>query len=261
MALSLLADWKCLGAEELDRGARLRAFFAEDTDLDPVEAELRRELPGVDCRVLPPVPLKDWLAEWKQSFTGFALGESFFVLPTWKPVPEGNRSILRIDPEQAFGTGTHDTTRLAAALLERAVTKTSSVIDVGSGTGILAMVAARLGAPSVRAIEPDPEAVRCARENLARNGLAERVSVEQASVEDFETFRADIVIANILRPVLLEALPRLDSPTVILSGLLAEEVSEFLASVPKPFRVETWTSGDWAALLLTKKEPSPKKVP
>ncbi len=249
IALSHLSDWGCLGTEEIPPAGNLRAFFPQETDVAEVARDLRRRLSGIDCREAAPQPVADWLAAWKASFTGFALGESHFILPTWLPEPSVERLVLRLDPEQAFGTGTHDTTRLAATLLERIVRPGDRVIDLGAGTGILAMVAALRGAREVTAIEPDEDAARCARENVARNGLA-RIRVETAGYESYERLEADVIVANITRPILEEAILRMEARILVLSGLLADEVDDF-QSRPTRFRTrEVWTSGDWAALVM-----------
>ncbi|HJS73756.1 MAG TPA: 50S ribosomal protein L11 methyltransferase [Vicinamibacteria bacterium] len=251
IALAHLADWGCLGAEEIPPNGRLRAFFPQETNVAEVARDLERRLPGVELREAAPVPVEDWLAAWKASFTGFSLGESHFILPTWLPEPPIDRAVIRLDPEQAFGTGTHDTTRLAAVLLERLVRPRDRVIDLGAGTGILAMVAALRGASEVVAIEPDGDAARCARENVARNGLS-HIRIETAGHQDYEWLEADVIAANITRPVLEEAIPRMKARTLVLSGLLADEVDEFATSLPQPMRArEIWTSGDWAALVVT----------
>jgi ribosomal protein L11 methyltransferase len=251
LALSVLSDWGCLGAEEHSANGSLRAFFPEETDVAEIARDLGHRVPGIDCREAAPQPVEDWLAAWKASFTGFALGERFFILPTWRPPVSINRIVLRLDPEQAFGTGTHDTTRLAASLLERLVRPGHRVIDLGAGTGILAMVAAHRGAAEVVAIEPDEDAARCARDNVARNGL-ERIRVENAGYESYEGLDSDLIVANITRPILEEAILRMRAPILVLSGLLVEEVDEFQARLPARFTArETWTSGEWAAMVLT----------
>lgn len=249
LALAVLVDHGCLGAEETAEG-RLTVFFPTEADARAALGRLDA-LESVGARELPPVVQRDWLAEWKASFTGFTLGERFFVLPTWKPVPAIERSILSLDPEQAFGTGTHDTTRLAAEILERLVRPGDSVIDLGAGTGLLAMIAARLGAVPVTAIEPDRYAAACARENVVRNELEGKVRVEVAAVEDYEALRADLVVANITAPVLERALERVRAGRVVLSGILVEQVDDFVEELPARFAVrERWSAGDWAALVL-----------
>lgn len=251
LAVALFMDHGCLGTEELPARDGLRVFFPEGAELEPLLDRVSRTLPRLVARAAKPVPLRDWLEEWKKSFTGFALGESAFILPTWKPDPELVRSVLRIDPEQAFGTGTHDTTRLCASLLERFVRPRAKVIDAGAGTGILAMLAARLGASSVVAFEPDLDAARCASENLERNDLGARIRVVPGRIEDAESLEADLIVANIVRPILEGAVERMRAPVIILSGLLVEEVDEFAARLPDRLEVrEVWTAGDWGALVL-----------
>jgi ribosomal protein L11 methyltransferase len=250
IALALLQDWGLLGAQDLSSG--MRVFFPEQTDVAAVSRDLKERLPRVRCLEREPQPLQDWLAAWKESFTGFALGESYFILPTWRPQPSIDRTVLRLDPEQAFGTGTHDTTRLAATLLERVVRPGDRVIDLGAGTGVLAMVAAHRGAAEVVAIEPDENAAGCARDNVVRNELS-RIRVENAGHEDYLRLEADVIAANITRPILEAALPRLEAPTLVLSGLLADEVDDFASGLPPGLRVrETWTAGEWAALVVAK---------
>jgi ribosomal protein L11 methyltransferase len=251
IAVALLQDRGLLGTEEEEASA-LRAFFPEDTDVGAIASDLRASLPGVGCREGSPVPVQDWLADWKKSFTGFSLGETLYVLPSWLSRPAIERRILGIDPEQAFGTGTHDTTRLAATLVERVLRKGDRVLDIGTGTGILAMAAAHAGASQVLAIEPDENAAACARENVSRNGLRERIHIETGGHEDHDTLEADLIVANINRATLEAALPRMRARTFVLSGLLADEVDEFLTGLPAGLHVrEVWTAGDWSAVVLS----------
>jgi ribosomal protein L11 methyltransferase len=249
IALSYLLDWGCLGAEELTSSS-LRAFFPETADVSRIARDLGGRFPGLTCREGAPQPTEDWLSAWKDSFTGFALGESYFILPTWRSEPSIDRIVLRLDPEQAFGTGTHDTTRLAAELVERLVHSGDRVIDLGAGTGILAMVAACEGAASVFAIEPDEDAARCCEENVARNLLRDRIQVAAAGYENYETLEAEVIVANIIRPLLDNAILRMEAPTLVLSGLLVDEVDEFADTLRTRFRArEIWTSGEWAAVV------------
>jgi ribosomal protein L11 methyltransferase len=249
-ALALVLDFGCLGAIEI-ASDRIRAFFPEGSRLDDLVREIETSLPRLACRIAAPEPERDWLSSFRATLVGFGLGASFFVVPSWRPLPSIDRSILRIDPERAFGTGSHDTTRLAATLLERFVRPGARVIDLGSGTGILAMVAARLGAVSVTALDPDEEAYRCAIENVERNDLSRIVRVECRGYQDFDALEADLIVANVNRPVLSAAIERLDATTILLSGLLAEELDDFSRSLPGRLAArESWTAGDWGALVL-----------
>jgi len=246
IATALVHEHGCLGTEERDDGATIFAYFPDAVNVQPVVSELTRHLPSLTCRIAPPVPSRDWLAEWKAELEGFPLGSGYFVLPTWKPDVETTRTVLRLDPEQAFGTGTHETTQLSVELLEDYVTEGCRVIDVGTGTGILSMVAAHEGACSVHAIDVDPAAVECARANLERNGLSDKVRVECASWEALEFIDADVVVANINTPILTRAVHSMFG-TILLSGLLVEDLDEF-ALPDDSTVVEQRSAGEWAAL-------------
>lgn len=250
MAVALAMEFGCLGAIESATDG-IRAFFPEGARLDLLVREIEATLPRLACRLPSPEPERDWLSSFRATLVGFGLGASFYVAPTWRPVPSIDRSILRIDPERSFGTGSHDTTRLAVSLLERFVLQGAHVIDLGCGTGILAMVAARLGAGSVVALDPDEDACRSALENVERNGLSGVVRAECHGYQDFDELEADLIVANLNRPMLAGAIERLNAATILLSGLLTEELDDFSRSLPDRFRArEFWTAGDWGALVV-----------
>jgi ribosomal protein L11 methyltransferase len=127
--------------------------------------------------------------------------ESLVVVPAWRPVPIDGRLIVTIDPGRSFGSGSHATTRLLLAQLVRRVMPGSGVFDVGTGSGILAVAAARLGAGRVVAVDIDPEAVEVAQANAAANGVADRVEVSSASVEVVPG-PFDLVVVNLTAAVL-----------------------------------------------------------
>lgn len=252
IATALLLESDCLGTEESDVGS-LRAYFPDDADLRAVAGELHESVPALRCRVADPIPDRDWLAEWKEDLEGFPIGSRYFVLPTWKPDVDTSRTVLRIDPEQAFGTGTHETTRLCVELLEDYVSPGCSVIDVGAGTAVLSMVAAHEGAHSVLAIELDPAAAECARANVARNGLGNSIRVECGSWEAYAPLDADIVVANVDATVLERAVHAMHG-TLLWSGILAEELDELLRVLPPDTRLkEQRSAGEWVALVLERR--------
>ena len=152
IATAFVHEHGCLGTEEPDDASSLRVYFTESVNIHAIVDELGRNLPSLICRVATPVRSRDWLAEWKAELEGVSIGSRYFVLPTWKPNVETTRTVLRIDPGQAFGTGTHETTQLSVELVEKYVSAGCSVIDVDTGTGILSMVAAHEGARSVLAL-------------------------------------------------------------------------------------------------------------
>lgn len=239
---ALIHEHGCLGTEERGEGSALYAYFPDAVNVPSIVDEFARHLPSLTCRIAPPVPSRDWLAEWKAELEGFSIGSRYFVLPTWKPHVETTRTVLRIDPEQAFGAGTHETTQLSVELLEDYVTEGCLVIDVGTGTGILSMVAAHEGAHSVHAIDVDPAA------DLERNGLSDRVRVDCASWEALESIDADVIVANINTAILTHAVHSMFG-TILLSGLLVEEVDDL--ELPDDAEVvEQRSAGEWAALVI-----------
>ena len=250
IAVALLSEHGLLGTSESETSDGLCAYFAKSTALAPVVDELMQRFDSVLFHIAEPLEARDWQEEWKAGLDGFHLGRGFFVLPTWKSPVATDRTLLRLDPEQAFGTGAHETTRLAVALLEEHVAPGEDVIDVGTGTGILAMVAVHQGARAVLAVEPDEAAAACARANIERNELSERIRIESCGWEAMGAIEADVVVANIISAVLEKAVPHMRG-TILLSGLLVEELDAFVAALPDDCVVrKRRQEGEWAALAL-----------
>jgi ribosomal protein L11 methyltransferase len=196
---------------------------------------------------------RDWLAEWKKGFKPFALTPGHWVVPSWCEPPPSARHKIWIDPGMAFGTGTHETTQLVAEAMAELLheTKCSSCLDVGTGTGILAVLARQLGIAHVRATEIEPDARRVARENFAANGCADIVLNDQQIEDLAETF--DLVVANIIDGVLVrvqEALKARVRPGgwLMVSGIIGERETDFLSGFHLPAGT-TWSKraakGDW----------------
>ncbi len=245
----------CLGIEEKD-GAILEAYFPISVELAGLADSLSHRYPGLRFGPVESIPDQDWLAAWKRDFHSLYIGERFCIVPSWETPPKTKRTLLRIDPERAFGTGTHETTQLSLEIIEDIVRTGSSVIDVGTGTGVLAMACASLGCHPVLAIENDPEAASCARANIRRNGFDDAVSLLVASVMEAEPDPAEIVVANLNETILREALPRisrwvLPNGKMILSGLLQDQVDSIVHELSPNFGlVQQRAAGEWAALLV-----------
>lgn len=226
----------------------LKAYFSNPPSEETrfaLEAELRR----LNSRVVLNVTLeahRDWLEEWKKGFVPFKFADPFWVVPKWCRPPAGltDNHTLWMDPGMAFGTGTHETTQLAAALtvewMGKQVNAREShvkVLDVGTGTGILALITERMGAEVAVGLDIDPEARRTARENLELNS-AKRTFIDDRDIADVakecvaKNSFYDLTIANIIDGVLLVLAPDLAATvrprgTMILSGILTDREEEF----------------------------------
>jgi len=248
---------------------RVIGYLGGDEAVDEREALLRSELATLEARsaipgsiVVRSEPLleEDWGAGWKEHFHPFHVAPLLVIKPSWEPYePRAGEAVIEMDPGMAFGTGLHASTRLALGLIEVicAGAPPDCALDVGTGTGILAMAAALRGAALVIAIDSDPDAVAAARENVARNSLAERVSVSSRDLGAIEG-KFDLIAANITADVLLPLAPRLVerlSPggALVLAGLLAgEQTIEVRAAYEGRglLCAGERREGEWAALLL-----------
>lgn len=206
-----------------------------------------------------------WLNAWKEHAAPIPIGQDLVIVPTWSlaDLPESlaARKPIIIEPGMAFGTGTHQTTQLCAQALAELPISQRTVLDVGTGTGVLAIAAGRLGASRVQAIDIDPIAVQAARENVERNQLSDLISVEVGNL--LSGFAAestfDVVIANILRDIVILLIPqvavRMESGGHLLtSGFIDTQAPAVEASLQvHGFSVKRrYQQDDWMALLAVK---------
>ena len=241
--------------------ALLTAYFPA-TDMS-ILVELALQLAASDLVSGQPriedVENEDWLENWRRNFTITELTDKTLVVPTWQELPQTETRLgLRIYPGQGFGTGTHETTRLAADFLEKelaCIQKPATVLDVGTGSGILAILAAKRGAAKVLALDVDEDALTNARENCVHNQVDKQIVLSHMLVADVgEAF--DLVVANIIVPVLRELAPGFPAlvkagGSLILSGILREqlpELTEIYSGLGFEIKNST-TSGEWSACL------------
>jgi ribosomal protein L11 methyltransferase len=243
--------------------ATVRASFAPAAGLEArvvaaLGARLREAVPAPDLVVTwRDLDEQDWGAAWKAQWQVQRIGRRLCVVPSWLAHDSApDDVVLVMDPGMAFGTGTHETTRLCAEAIEELVTTDRSVLDVGCGTGILALFAARLGARPVVAVDSDPDALAVAADTARRNGLESALQLvhsERVQVPG----RFDVVVANILMQPLLELhqiLAERVAPGgwLLLSGLLLEQ----LDAVSTAYRgcglleVTRQVRGEWGLLRL-----------
>ncbi len=200
---------------------------------------------------------EDWAEVWKKYYHPIPLGR-VTVVPAWEEyTPREGEAVIRMDPGMAFGTGTHETTRLVMELLQEEIRGGERVLDVGTGSGILALCASKLGASVCYAYDIDPVAVRVARENVAADG-ADNVFCGVADLLDGVDTAApyDLVVANIVSDIILRLLPDLGAhlrggSRCILSGIIGERVAEIRAALAEYgfTLVREKTERDWYALL------------
>jgi len=253
----------------------LRAFFSasvSSADLagavggyQEALAALGFDTPPAPAEIAPLVE-EAWASAWQRAFPPREVGERLIVLPPWEASAgaAGSRAPVVIHPGRAFGTGQHGSTEGCLALLEQAVAARGpdSVLDVGTGTGILAVAAVKLGAARVFAIDVDPDAVEAARHNAERNGCADRIRVGLGgpdALPDAAVF--DLVLANLLTQAHLALAPRYArlvaaGGALVLGGMLPGEDLQVTAALGQlAFAVETSLEIDgWASVLL-RREP------
>ena len=248
--------------EELDDG--LRTWWPEPRSVEGFVQDLRARLERAALGA--PIDVswnqcadEDWLETWRRGLDVRRVSERILISPSWLTPHAGDGEILiTIDPKMAFGTGEHATTRGGLRLLERAVRPGARVLDMGTGSGILAIAAARLGAAHVDAVECDDLAIDNAIENVRANGVADRVQVRHHAVDAAflaESGSFDVVCANILSSVLLPLLSGFRAAlypggALVVSGILVSESAPFCTSAEQAGFVldvvdeeEDWWSG------------------
>jgi ribosomal protein L11 methyltransferase len=184
-----------------------------------------------------PLDDTDWAEKWKERITAHQLG-ALMVTPPWLAEGRDPATTIVIEPAMAFGTGEHPTTRGVVRLMQGVIRAGDSVADLGSGSAVLSIAAAKLGAARVYAIEIDPDATGNAEENIARNGVGDRVAALEGDAAVFLPLVAPVrvILANIISSVLVDLLPLMtmtlaDDGVIILSGILREERERMLTAL------------------------------
>jgi len=259
-------------AERIGDDVKVTGYFEVDGRLPDriayIESELRR-LKGMDLgmdlgkleTLRHDVAEQDWTESWKAAFKPFRLGNHMVVRPSWETVDlrPGDHEI-EIDPGMAFGTGSHETTGMCVELVEKYVKPGDRVIDIGTGTGILAIAAAHMGARPVLATDLDAIAVRVAAENARINGFGDVIETRCGDLLEVVQETADVVIANIISDVIIMLAKPVrqrivDGGLFICSGISAERRDDVLRALAEArFEVlEAPVKGEWCAMAARKR--------
>jgi ribosomal protein L11 methyltransferase len=239
--------------------SQLTAYFEKTPNLESIQLVFERERLAWPEFKLSPVANRDWGEEWKKSWSSFPMGNRFFVIPSWldSTCPEGRFPIL-IDPGQAFGTGTHESTQLTLEAMERWIQPDGVVLDLGTGSGILAIAATLLGAKTVWACDNDPVAVEVAQENVERNAPGQ-VGLMCTSIDAVSDRSVDLLLCNLTADVIgaiYEDIQRVMRPQgiAIFSGILNVQALAIrqLATAHAHAILEQTTRGEWSALVIRK---------
>lgn len=255
-----------------EEGVIVKAYFPQNSFLGETVEAIKDSINhlilynidiGMNKVTISEVDEEEWSTSWKKFYHPVKISKKFTIVPTWEDYEpfSSDELIIELDPGMAFGTGTHPTTVMSIQALERSVKHGDNVIDVGTGSGVLSIAAAMLGAREVKAFDLDEVAVRSAKQNIKINKVNDVVSVTQNNLLDgVDDHCADVVVANILAEIILrltEDAARVIKPggTFIASGIIQpkkELVRE--AIVEAGFDItETFVMEDWVAIIAKRK--------
>ncbi|MFJ5768554.1 50S ribosomal protein L11 methyltransferase [Psychrobacillus sp. NPDC093180] len=253
-------------------GVRVKAYLAETSFLLETVEEIKLAINnlqnfnidlGHNSVTVQEVDEEDWATAWKKYYHPVKISNRFTIVPTWEDYERVNTDelIIELDPGMAFGTGTHPTTVMCLQALEKTVQKGNSVIDVGTGSGVLSIGAAKLGAASIHALDLDEVAVQSAKENIALNKVSDVVQVTHGNLLDNVNEKADIVVANILAEIIMtftnDAYSIVkDGGLFITSGIIATKKEDVRNSLQQAgFEIEeVMMMEDWVTIISRKPE-------
>ncbi|HUI29279.1 MAG TPA: 50S ribosomal protein L11 methyltransferase [Candidatus Acidoferrales bacterium] len=202
---------------------------------------------------------QDWNREWEDSVVPVEVTNNVAIKPSWKDYYGDAKIVIEIDPKMSFGTGHHETTRMMIGLLEKFIKGGEAVLDIGTGTGVLAIAAVMLGAKKCAAIDNDDWSIENARENIGRNGVANKIELMKGDLASVPSSEFDIVVANLNRNTLLYLRDEIYDRTarggrLLLTGVLTlDEESIISAYAQKGFKSEEIIhEAEWSALVLKK---------
>ena len=269
VVLEQMGDAENLDPDALEPDVTVKIYIPGDEDSVTLRHQIEAALSQSDTNQTFPKPAyrkleeADWANAWKENYKPFRVGERFWIQPSWLVAQDTTPEdiMLTLDPGMAFGTGTHQTTQLCLMALEKYMDRGATVLDVGTGSGILAIAAAKLGATEVFALDTDRQAVRAVIENGRINQVSPQIAAYQGTLADLAPRKGawDLVLVNILAPVILALLDEddllgyaVENGRFIFSGIIHEQVDEVERAIQTAGGVvsERLSMGDWIALIV-----------
>ena len=247
-----------------------KAYLPVNGELEGRIQTLQQEIKALASRGVNTAPAvlttaelqdEDWSDTWKQYFHTEKPGERVVIKPTWEEYePKDDEVIIELDPGAAFGTGTHATTSMCIRQLERLVKPGMTVFDVGTGSGILSIISAKLGAKNIQAVDYDDSVLKIVEENLEQNNVQDIISVAQSDLMQNVHGKAELVIANIIADIIIRLFDQLDEHleqggTLLTSGIIEDRIEDVLAAAEKHGYgvVERLESKGWACITFKRK--------
>lgn len=241
----------------------IKAYFSEDIAKDELILKIQEKLEfmsqfidvGKKTIQFNVVNGEDWATSWKKYYKPIRISDRVVIKPSWEEYePKNDDVVIELEPGMAFGTGQHETTKLCSKFLERFIKKDDKVLDVGTGTGILSIIAKKLGAKEVLAVDIDPVCAKVAKENSEKNNV--EISVSCGVLEDVKEGNFDVVVANIIANVIIDFANKLDfyvkkDGYFIASGIIKERKEEVIKAVESNgFKlIECMQDKDWVAMV------------
>ena len=247
-----------------------KAYLPVNGELEGRIQTLQQEIKALESRGVNTAPAvlttaelqdEDWSDTWKQYFHTEKPGERVVIKPTWEEYePKDDEVVIELDPGAAFGTGTHATTSMCIRQLEKLVKPGMTVFDVGTGSGILSIISAKLGAKNIQAVDYDDSVLKIVEENLEQNNVQDIISVAQSALMQIVHGKAELVIANIIADIIIRLFDQLDEHleqggTLLTSGIIEDRIEDVLAAAEAHGYgvVERMENKGWACITFKRK--------
>lgn len=239
----------------------IKAYFPETKDLENIKNFINKRINKEQGEIsFNEVDDKDWSESWKKYYKPQRIGKSILIKPSWEPVEEGAGDIIvELDPGMAFGTGTHETTIMCTEALESLLKTGDSVYDIGCGSGILSIVASKLGASKVVGVDLDPTSIKVSNENIILNNVEDNVRIIEGNLLDVVEDKVDIIVSNIIAEIIVKMTGDLKEYLVedgifIASGIILDKIDLVKnALLENGFNIlDTKTLGEWACITAKK---------